>query len=132
MDQVLLHSHIHNTSKSECVGFLFVSAADPIQHFAVCGHGLLQVLDHVLHNKLNSTDEEKELDAYAFAKQYRNDVDAFVKFICESDFSVVGEYPKTWQFIKEEKHSLERYTNFGICLKKDNYNGIPAAPNENA
>lgn len=89
-------------------------------------------LDHVLHNKLNSTDEEKELDAYAFAKQYRNDVDAFVKFICESDFSVVGEYPKTWQFIKEEKHSLERYTNFGICLKKDNYNGIPAAPNENA
>ena len=28
-------------------------------------------LDHVLYNKLNSTDAEKEADAYAFALQYR-------------------------------------------------------------
>ena len=76
-------------------------------------------LDHVLHNKLNSTDEEKELDAYEFAKKYRDDVDAFLKFICESDFSVKGEYLDTWQFIKEEKHSLERHTNLGICLRND-------------
>ena len=45
-------------------------------------------LDHVLYNKRNSTDEEKENDAYAFAKQYKGDRDGFVKFISESSFSV--------------------------------------------
>lgn len=81
-------------------------------------------LDHVLHNKLNSTDEEKELDAHEFAKKYRDDVDAFLKFICESDFSVAGDYPQTWQFIKEGNHSLERHTNFGICLRNDSIENI--------
>lgn len=76
-------------------------------------------LDHVLHDKLKSTNGEKEADAYAFAKKYHDDVEAFVKFICESDFSVMGEYLNSWKFIKEEKHSLERYTNFGICLNED-------------
>ena len=89
-------------------------------------------LDHVLHNKLNSTDEEKEADAHAFAKAYHDDTCAFVKFICESDFSVKGEYLDTWQFIKEEKHSLERYTNFGICLKKDKCDEAPDTPEETA
>ena len=89
-------------------------------------------LDHVLHNKLNSTDEEKEADAHAFAKAYRDNVEAFVKFICESDFSVTGEYLNTWQFIKEEKHSLERYTNFGICLKKDKCDEDSYTPEETA
>ena len=81
-------------------------------------------LDHVLHNKLNSTDEEKELDAHEFAKKYRDDVDAFLKFICESDFSVAGDYPQTWQFIKEGNHSLERHTNFRICLRNDSIENI--------
>ena len=89
-------------------------------------------LDHVLHNKLNSTDEEKEADAHAFAKAYRDDVEAFVKFISESDFSVAGEYLGTWQFIKEEKHSLERYTNFGICLHEEKTEDISDTPEENA
>ena len=89
-------------------------------------------LDHVLHNKLNSTDEEKEADAHSFAKAYHDDVDGFVRFICESDFSVVGEYLDTWQFIKEEKHSLERYTNFSICLKKDKCEKDSDMPEETA
>lgn len=89
-------------------------------------------LDHVLHNRLNSTDEEKEAYAHAFAKAYRDDVEAFVKFICESNFSVAGEYLDTWRFIKEEKHSLERYTNFGICLPEKESDEIPDAPEENA
>ncbi len=74
-------------------------------------------LDHVLHNKLNSTDTEKEADAHAFAKKYHGDVEAFLKFICESDFSVMNGYMESWQFIKEEKHSLERHTNLGICFE---------------
>lgn len=43
-------------------------------------------LDHVLHNKRNSIEDEKETNAYAFAKKYKNDVDGFVTFMCDSDF----------------------------------------------
>lgn len=74
-------------------------------------------LDHVLYNKLNSSDREKEEDAYQFACRYKNQIPEFIKFISKSDFSVAGDFKKSWEFIKEEKHSLERYTNIGICFK---------------
>lgn len=73
-------------------------------------------LDHVLYNKLNSTDEEKEQDAFDFAKRFEEDLQGFLKFISTSDFSVQGTYVDTWQFIKEETHSLERHTNLGLCF----------------
>lgn len=25
----------------------------------------------------------------------------------------------SWDYIKQEKHSLERHTNFGLCLEND-------------
>ena len=71
-------------------------------------------LDHVLHDKLNSTDAEKEQDAYDFAKRYENDLPGFLDFISNSDFSVQGNYVETWKFIKENLHSLERHTNLGL------------------
>ena len=73
-------------------------------------------LDHALYGKLNSTDEEKEKDAYEFAKKYRNDISGFLKFIKESDFAVITNYKDSWKFIAEETHSLERHTNLGICF----------------
>ena len=73
-------------------------------------------LDHVLYGKLNSTDEEKEKDAFAFAKRYMKDIPGFKKFICESDFSVISNYAQSWQYIREGTHSLERHTNFGLCF----------------
>jgi len=75
-------------------------------------------LDHVLYDKQNSSDADKEKDSLAFAQKYRRDVDSFVHLICDSDFSVSGEYKETWNYIREGLHSLERHTNFGICLKK--------------
>lgn len=73
-------------------------------------------LDHVLHNKLNSTDEEKEQDAFDFAKRFEDDMQGFLHFISASYFSVQGTYVDTWKFIKEETHSLERHTNLGLCF----------------
>lgn len=73
-------------------------------------------LDHVLYNKRNSSDDEKEQDAYDFAKKYRNDVSAFLKYMCESDFSIKGDYKESWNYIEEGMHSIERYTNLPICL----------------
>src|SRR5699024_8982194 len=40
-------------------------------------------LDHVLYDKLNTTDTEKEADAYAFALRYRNNIAAFRSFISD-------------------------------------------------
>ncbi len=76
-------------------------------------------LDHTLYGKPNSTDEEKENDSYAFAKRYREDIPGFIKFISESDFSVMDSYPQSWQYIREGLHSLERHSNFGLCFKTD-------------
>lgn len=76
-------------------------------------------LDHVLHNKRNSTDDEKESDAYAFAKKYRGDKAGFVKFISESSFSVTGDFKESWKFIEKDMNSLERYTNLCICIMEE-------------
>ena len=76
-------------------------------------------LDHVLYNKLNSSDEEKEADAHAFSKQYKDDVPGFLAFMCESDFSVVDDYKSSWRYIRQDMHSLERHTNFGLSFLKE-------------
>lgn len=76
-------------------------------------------LDHVFHNKRNSTDDEKENDAYAFAKQYKGDRDGFVKFISESAFSVMGDFKESWKFIEKDMNSIERYTNLCICIVEE-------------
>lgn len=73
-------------------------------------------LDHVLYGKLNSTDEEKENDAYAFAKRYKDDIDGFLTFISDSEFSRMDGYKESWEFIKKDLHSLERHTNLGLCF----------------
>ena len=74
-------------------------------------------LDHVLYDKRNSTDEEKEEDAYTFAKKYKNNVGAFMDFMCKSAFSVKGDFKESWEFIETDMHSIERYTNLPICLE---------------
>lgn len=74
-------------------------------------------LDHVLYGKLNSTDEEKEKDAYQFAKKYRNDIPGFLKYIKESDFAVGPDYKESWEYITQGVRSLERHTNLGICFE---------------
>lgn len=73
-------------------------------------------LDHVLYNKQMSTDEEKERNAHLFAKKYKTDPEGFLNFVNGSNFSVVGSYNQTWEFIKKDKNSLHRHTNLGICL----------------
>lgn len=88
-------------------------------------------LDHALYGKLNSTDDEKEADAFAFAKKYRDDISGFMKYISESEFSVVRSYPQSWQYIREGLHSLERHTNFGLCFQKEAVDSEDKADLEN-
>ena len=79
-------------------------------------------LDHVLYDKLNSSDIEKEENAYKFAEKYKDDIQGCIQFFNESDFSVVGDYKQSWEYIEKDLHSLERHTNFGLCFEKDGDN----------
>lgn len=75
-------------------------------------------LDHVLYDKRNSSDEEKEQDSYNFAKLYKKKVEDFLEFMCNSTFSVKGDFKESWKFIEKDMHSIERYTNLPICLEE--------------
>lgn len=73
-------------------------------------------LDHVLHDKPNATDEEKKANSLAFTEMYYDDINAFIKFISESTFSQCTDYKESWDYIKQDKHSLERNSNLGLCF----------------
>ena len=73
-------------------------------------------LDHVLHNKLNISDIEKENIAHEFAAYYRTNVGKFRRLMLDSDFSVVAGYKESWEFIKSGIESLQRHTNVGLCF----------------
>ncbi len=73
-------------------------------------------LDHVLHDKRNLSNEEKESLAMAFVQKYRDNISDFISFINDSRISVSGSFLETWAFIKKGLNSLERHTNLGLCF----------------
>lgn len=73
-------------------------------------------IEHVLFNKMNCLDEEKEILSYKFAMKYKNNISEFISFISNSSFSIKEDYLSSWKFIESNNNSLKRYTNFPICL----------------
>lgn len=74
-------------------------------------------LDHVLHNKPNSSSKEKRLNSLRISNIYLDKYDDFINYICNSYFSLNKDYRSSWEFIKQENNSLKRYTNLPILLK---------------
>ena len=105
-----------NATKRSCINK--ISSTPKLHNIPYQAYFMSGNLDHVLYDKLNSTDEEKERDAFCFAKRYGRNIPEFERFISESSFSVGGSYTESWAFIKEKKHSLERHTNLGICIER--------------
>ena len=77
-------------------------------------------LDHVLYDKLNTNDDEKKANAKVFMEKYDNNWDECVKFLSESSFVVKGNYNETWEYIRKDKHSLERNTNINLSFPNNN------------
>ena len=81
-------------------------------------------LDHVLYNKQNSNDKDKENDAVKFALHYRESIPDFIDFISKSDFSykmkpelsLTENHKESWKEIQVGSNSLERRTNFGLAF----------------
>ena len=76
-------------------------------------------LDHVLYNIQNCDDDQKEVCARNFANNFKNNINGFKVFIAKSDFSIVGDYIASWEYIKTDTHSLERHTNLGLCFPQE-------------
>ena len=74
-------------------------------------------LDHVLYNQLNLTDYEKTDLSIEFDLKYAEDPSGFISFMKDSDFAVRGDYKDSWDFIKKDLNSLNRYSNFCLFLE---------------
>lgn len=75
-------------------------------------------MDHVLHNQANLTRKEKDDLADLFDKEYADKPEEFVRLMRESSFTVKGTYEETWDFIRLDRNSVKRYSNFGVYLTK--------------
>lgn len=73
-------------------------------------------LDHVLYGQLNMPDSAKVDTAYAFARTYRKQPEAFIEYMTDSPFSVDGDFEATWNYIKKGTRSLERHSNLHLAL----------------
>ena len=71
--------------------------------------------EHILHNEARElTASEKNALADQFDDMYGDAPEAFLEFIKSRDFAVPGDYAKTWNFIEDGTHSLERWSNFHL------------------
>ena len=81
-------------------------------------------MDHVRYNQANLTPKEKDDLADLFDEEYADKPEEFVRFMRESSFTVRGTYEDTWDFIRLDKNSVKRYSNFGVYLTKQDNSGI--------
>lgn len=73
-------------------------------------------LEHVLHNRINLTDEEKEELSYEFAEICAEKPEYFIQLMTSKTLFIDGSYRESWDFIKSGKHSLERHSNLALCF----------------
>ena len=73
-------------------------------------------LDHVLHNKRNSSKEEKINDSLSFADDY-DSPEKFEALFNEEGVKIDGSYTDTWRYVQREYNSLHKGSNFWICIK---------------
>ena len=57
--------------------------------------------------------------ADVFSEKFYGKPQEFIDFICDKEFAVEGSYVETWNFIKQDTHSLKRYTNFQLFFDED-------------
>lgn len=106
-----------NTQKKQNIETLYKNTS------GICGGVMYHIyymscnLEHVLHNCRQVATADKEGLAYEFRARYKEDFPGFLKYMKESEFSVCSNYLESWEFITEGLHSLQRYSNLGLCFK---------------
>ena len=75
-------------------------------------------LEHVLHNKINVSDDMKMKLAEDFADSFYKNEKSFIEFMSNKKLAVEGEFNETWTFIKIDGNSLKRYSNFHLFFEQ--------------
>lgn len=109
-------AYMENRNKIKKFNLIKLSNIKKIYEIKYSAYYMSCNLDHVLYDKLNLTDKQKEIEASNFIKKYRYDIKAFENFITKSGFAVVSDYKSSWAFIAKENNSLNRYSNLGLCF----------------
>jgi hypothetical protein len=108
-----------NTRKCQVLYRLY--PAVKIGTIPYCVYYFSRNLEHVLHDENRDLDDDEKADfADTFADLYLSDTEGFKTFISTSDFSVIGNYSDTWNFITQGINSLHRYSNFHLLFTDNN------------
>lgn len=76
-------------------------------------------MEHVLHNEIRELSRKEKMKlAEDFDDKYGDNPQDFLNFIRSTVFATQGDYEETWNFIKQENHSLERWSNFHLYFEK--------------
>ena len=75
-------------------------------------------LEHVTFNQQNCTIDEKYEFADKFVDLYdqEDSAEKYIEFFNQPKLKVDGNYKETWNFIKKEKNSLNRFTNVSLLI----------------
>lgn len=104
-----------NKRKSSTINIL--SSTDEISDIGYRCYYFCCNLDHVIHNEAN-LDSHKKVDyAEDFQDKYYDREDEFIKFMCDSEFAVKGDYKSTWEYLKKDMNSLGRHSNFNLFFE---------------
>lgn len=98
---------------NQVLAFKYIHKTIPYNLYFFSGN-----LEHVLHNKINSSSSEKKRLAYEFDERYDNKINKFVNFMCHSDFSLNRDYSNSWNYIKNVQNKILRATNVDILIKE--------------
>lgn len=102
-----------NKHKSELMNYLL--SLDSIKGIPYRCYFFSSNLDHALYGMQNLSDDMKSKYAKAFYRQFLGKEELFVNYLnMEVVNGVPNSFPKSWRYIKEEAHSLERHTNLNI------------------
>lgn len=75
-------------------------------------------LEHVLHGIQNPSNDEKMELAEKFNDEYDSKPKKFIDFINSKELAVPGNYTDSWNFIMQDLHSLNRFSNFHLFLNE--------------
>lgn len=77
-------------------------------------------LEHVLHNVQNASRKQKDELADKFSDEYYNKPIEFLNFINSKEIVLSDDYNESWEKIKIDNNSLNRYSNFNLFFKDMN------------
>lgn len=110
-----------NERKREIMDYLlnlsYIKGMSYDKYFMSCN------LDHTLYDEANLSKELKQDYADEFYETFKDAPRTFVEYLkryCVN--GVPDSYPKSWLYIKEERHSLERHTNLAHYFEKNPLN----------